>query len=145
MTIQQYVIAFNIAISPVDPTILFRTFTPESWFTILGFMALIGLCCLFHLYLDSKDLHFGTNFKAKDQNLIDFYCFTDNSWKLSSTVFWFFFVLINIWYGGGLTMYFVAPPSIPFNTLREGLQRYPQWKLQSIGYDDVLLQVHISR
>ena len=42
---------------------------------------------------------------------------------------WFFFVLINAYYGGALTMFFVSEITVPFNTLRDVLQVFPEWNL----------------
>ena len=35
---------------------------------------------------------------------------------------WFFFVLINAYYGGALTMFFVSEITLPFNTIRDALK-----------------------
>ena len=40
---------------------------------------------------------------------------------------WFFFVLINAYYGGALTMFFVSEITLPFNTLRDVLKAFPSW------------------
>ena len=50
-------------------------------------------------------------------------------YKLVSTSGWFFFVLINAYYGGALTMFFVSEITLPFNTIRDALKVFPSWKL----------------
>ena len=50
---------------------------------------------------------------------------------------WFFFVLINAYYGGALTMFFVSEPTLPFNTLRDVLKAFPSWNFVFIdGLDN---------
>ena len=49
--------------------------------------------------------------------------------QISMISFWFLFVLLNAFYGGALTMFFVAEISIPFNTMRDVLKLFPEWKL----------------
>ena len=36
---------------------------------------------------------------------------------------------INAYYGGALTMFFVSEITLPFNTLRDVLQAFPEWNL----------------
>ena len=49
--------------------------------------------------------------------------------QISTFSFWFLFVLLNAFYGGALTMFFVAEISIPFNTMRDVVKIFPEWKL----------------
>ncbi len=42
---------------------------------------------------------------------------------------WIFFILINAYYGGALTMFFSSAPSPPFSSVREALTLYPEWKM----------------
>ena len=49
--------------------------------------------------------------------------------QISTFSFWFLFVLLNAFYGGALTMFFVAELSIPFNSVRDVLIKFPEWKL----------------
>ncbi len=57
---------------------------------------------------------------------------------------WMFFLLINAYYSGALTMFFSAAPVRPFNTIREGLLKYPEWKMtipkSDISYIDYLVK-----
>ena len=51
---------------------------------------------------------------------------------------WFLFVLINAFYGGALTMFFVAELKIPFNSLRDVLKIFPEWNLViEAGFTDM--------
>ncbi len=40
-----------------------------------------------------------------------------------------FFVLVNAFYGGALTMFFSSAPELPFSSARDGLLLYPKWKM----------------
>ncbi len=40
---------------------------------------------------------------------------------------WMFFTLVNAYYGGALTMFFISDSEIPFKTVTEAL-RQPNWK-----------------
>ena len=42
---------------------------------------------------------------------------------------WCFFILLNAFYSGALTMFFSSAPSVPFSTSEEGLRRHPVWDL----------------
>ena len=52
---------------------------------------------------------------------------------LSSTSAWLFFVLLNAYYGGALTMFFTSEIPIPFNTIEQVMDAYPTWKLKMMG------------
>ena len=51
---------------------------------------------------------------------------------------WFLFVLINAFYGGALTMFFVAELKIPFNSLRDVLKIFPEWNFV-LPADNIIL------
>ena len=42
---------------------------------------------------------------------------------------WSFFVFLNAYYGGALTMFFTSTPTLPFETDRDVIQAYPDWKI----------------
>ena len=52
-----------------------------------------------------------------------------DSFQIASLSGWFFFVLLNAFYGGALTMFFVSLPTLPFEDIISVLQAYPDWKL----------------
>ena len=52
-----------------------------------------------------------------------------DGYMISSITIWFFFVLVNAYYGGALVMYFASEISIPFETTSDVLRAYPDWKL----------------
>ena len=53
---------------------------------------------------------------------------------------WLFFVLLNAYYGGALTMFFSTSPDIPFQNIREGIALYPKWKWIVINGDEAQIQ-----
>ncbi len=60
---------------------------------------------------------------------LSYYDSTDAQ-KIVVTSTWYFFVLINAYYGGALTMFFTTEPSLPFSTREEVMELYPTWKLK---------------
>ena len=56
--------------------------------------------------------------------------------KMTLFSMWTFFVLINAYYGGAMTMFFVSEISLPFETLRDVLQEFPSWNLKFIDGND---------
>ena len=47
-----------------------------------------------------------------------------------SFTIWLFFVLLNAYYGGALTMFFTGTDNIPFNSRKDILREYPDWNLR---------------
>ena len=58
---------------------------------------------------------------------------------------WVFFVLLNAFYGGALTMFFSSAPSLPFETMEEGLGRHPTWELVMQEDTEATLLVTLSK
>ncbi len=52
-----------------------------------------------------------------------------SAYMMSYTTAWYFFVLLNAFYGGALTMFFTSKVSIPFDTVRDVMRAYPSWRL----------------
>ena len=65
-----------------------------------------------------------------------YYEHTDG-YKITSTTAWIFFVLLNAYYGGALTMFFTSEAPIPFNTIEDVMKSYPAWKLKMNGDIDI--------
>ena len=86
-----------------------RGFTLEAWIAIFILSALAVFCILV------------TNLLDADEDC--------NGLKMLAFTFWIFFVVVNAYYGGVLTMFFTAPFSVPFHTEREVIKEYPAWKL----------------
>ena len=94
----------------VDSGLFIRPFTNSAWKTI-GIIFFIGMLVLIVPYFFIKDWE-----KLKAYHIIE----------LSM---WSFFVLLNAYYGGALTMFFVSEITVPFNTLRDVLKVFPEWNL----------------
>ena len=41
----------------------------------------------------------------------------------------YFFILINTFYGGAMTMFFTSEITLPFETIRDVMRTYPTWNL----------------
>ena len=42
---------------------------------------------------------------------------------------WYFFNLLNAYYGGAMTMFFTSEATLPFETMKDVIGAYPGWKL----------------
>ena len=94
----------------VDHWLVIRPFTNAVWLGI-GCTLCLGLAAFFFPYFLINDWG---NMNAN--SIIKF-------------SLWFFFVLINAYYGGALTMFFASENSFSFKTLRDVLQAFPEWNL----------------
>ncbi len=65
----------------------------------------------------------------------------DISKKVAIISSWIFFLIINSFYGGALTMFFSTSPDLPFTTIRQGLLKYPTWKMQTIVGEEAPIEV----
>ena len=92
----------TLALTPQPPEMDFglfiRPFQNEAWYCILGMLIIIPIV-LMGPYI-----------------LIQFYESTDG-YHLISLITWLFFVLINAYYSGALTMFFTSEPTLPFNSI----------------------------
>ena len=68
---------------------------------------------------------------------LSYYEHTDG-YMISSTSVWFFFLLVNAYYGGALTMFFTSEIGIPFNTIHDVMRAYPDHKLMMMDGNQVL-------
>ncbi len=53
---------------------------------------------------------------------------------------WLLFVVVSAYYGGILTSYLIIKPSLPFETLRQGLL-HPDWNLVTLAGMEIAIQV----
>ena len=51
---------------------------------------------------------------------------------------WYFFVLLNAFYGGAMTMFFTSETTLPFETEREVIKAYPDWNLMLLEGNEFL-------
>ena len=55
--------------------------------------------------------------------------FHTNGFRIFTLVGWIFFVLLNIYYSGILTMFFTSDVVLPFETIKDVMRSYPDWRL----------------
>ena len=67
------------------------------------------------------------------------------AFNIITTAGWFFFVLINAYYGGALTMFFVSEITLPFNTIRDALKAFPGWKIMYQAGNDAYFDIPASQ
>ncbi len=101
----------NFVRTDLDVTLFLRPFTVDAWLTIMVSTAILGA------------LHLGLSYLAER----DF-----TSLRLTAFVACFFFVLVNAFYGGALTMFFTSQPAPPFESIRQAMAAYPDYKLMFI-------------
>ena len=53
----------------------------------------------------------------------------------------YFFIFINAYYGGALTMFFTSSIRIPLDTLRDTLQAHPDWRLKFMAGGEIYFAV----
>ena len=120
---------------PVNPEVDFglflRPITAESWVAILATALVILSCIVFVKF--SLPLLSGRS----------------ESSELMIVTLYYFFVLINAFYGGALTMFFIGTGTIPFENLRDVLRAHPEWTLRFMKGNDAhfaypALQVSLS-
>lgn len=62
------------------------------------------------------------------------------SYMIASLSSWLFFVLIQAYYGGALTMFFTSEIPIPFNNIYDVMKDYPTWNLRMRAGNEALFQ-----
>ena len=67
---------------------------------------------------------------------LSYYEYTDG-YKISTTSIWIFFLLMNAYYGGAMTMFFTNEVTIPFETIEDVLRAYPNFNLMMETGNDV--------
>jgi hypothetical protein len=112
-----------LALTPKNPEIdlglFIRPFTKESWGAI-GLMIIAALICILLPYIAIS------------------YVESTTGHQMMVMVTWFFFVLLNAFYGGALTMFFTSVVNIPFENIRDVMRAYPSWKLMMQAGNEVL-------
>ena len=105
----------------IDPGLFTRPFTDDAWYGI-GFITGVIFLVLMIPYA-----------------FIDYYEETDG-YNITAFWSWMFFLLVNAFYGGALTMFFTSELSIPFNSIEDVMLAYPSWKLKMMTGNDVHFQ-----
>ena len=96
----------NLGLTPIDITLFLRPFTPLAW----------AICVVVTILVLGSIL------------LIDQF---GKFWSVRIVTIcgWIFFVLVNAFYGGALTMFFSVSSVIPFQSVEEGLKDHSGWNL----------------
>ncbi|TRY67601.1 hypothetical protein TCAL_05368 [Tigriopus californicus] len=115
----------QLALTPqlpeVDTGLFLRPFTYDAWMAILAITGVVIVAVL-------------------APYLIFYYYEYTTGYMITSTTGWYFFVLVNAFYGGALTMFFTSEITIPFRTIRDVMQAYPDYKLLMMDGNDVHFQ-----
>ena len=105
----------QLLLTPKSPEtdfgLFLRPFTNDAWSAIAAVL-LIAVACV--------GLPFLVTHPAVEE--------TEGHQIMVVTV-WYFFVLLNAYYGGALTMFFTSEARMPFGTIRDVIKAYPEWKL----------------
>ena len=113
---------FVLALTPqpagLDMGLFIRPFQDEAWILVLAYVTIIVINI------------------AIPYSLLSYYEHTD-SFKLSSLFSWLFFILINAYYGGALTMFFSSKLTLPFISIEDVMRSYPDWNLKFIHGNDL--------
>ena len=103
-----------------------RTFTNDAWVAIAFMSGVVALCMLItHFVIPT----------TKDTE----------SHRIMAFSIWTFFVVINAYYGGALTMFFTGTVTVDFETRRDVIQAYPDWKLIFKDGADILFATPASQ
>lgn len=113
MTNRESGVLINEKLPPVDATLFLRPFTWESWKAIAGLLLVLLSMVLLFWALET--------YKIVQTQL--------ESYRIGALAGWVFFILVNTFFSGALTMFFTSAPRIPFNSMRQGLLLYPEWKM----------------
>ena len=92
----------------IDFGIFTRPLTTSAWGGIVGVILLTLLTSSFINYNGLED------------------AFDSRIW---ATSIWLFFVLLNSFYGGAMTMFFANDITLPFENTRDVIRAYPEWTL----------------
>ena len=116
-----FVLALTPQAAELDFGLFIRPFQDEAWLLVLTSIIIIVITIVV------------------PYSLLSYYEHTE-SFKLVSLFSWLFFLLINAYYGGALTMFFIGELTIPFNSI-EDVMRDPDWNLKMRVGNDLFFKV----
>ncbi|XP_059095737.1 probable glutamate receptor [Tigriopus californicus] len=108
----------------IDPTLFLRPFTNDSWIAIALTSIVLVICAAIPMCIRYLNNSMG--------------------YKMISTSGWYFFVLLNAFYGGALTMFFANEPSFPFLSVQDVVDAYPSWSLKVQKGNEVFILANAS-
>ena len=108
-----------------DLTFFLRPFQRDSWI-VIGFLIILVLLSnlLPYKYLNQFE--------------------STNGFMIASTTSWLFFVALNAFYGGALTMFFAVETEIVMDGMEDVLRDYPRWKLILTLGNEVYFQEKVA-
>ena len=65
--------------------------------------------------------------------------------QLMIFISWAFFVIVNAYYGGALTMFFTSPTIIPFQTERDVIRAHPDWSIWVRSAQEHHIYTHVLK
>ena len=114
--------AFVLALTPqpaeLDLGLFIRPFQEEAWLGVLGFVIMILITIV------------------TPYSFLSYYERTEG-FKMTSLFSWLFFVILNAYYGGALTMFFSSELTLPFNSIGDVMKSYPDWNLKFVDGNDI--------
>ena len=94
----------------IDIGLFIRPFKNEAW---IGVIIIVGISFVVimvpYAYLNSYE--------------------NTDGYMIANTSIWFFFLLVNAYYGGAMTMFFTTEITIPFETVEDVMRAYPSYNL----------------
>ena len=112
----------------IDIGLFVRPFKNEAW---IGVIVVIGTSFVIimvpYAYLNSYE--------------------NTDGYMIANTSIWFFFLLMNAYYGGAMTMFFTTEVTIPFETKEDVMRAYPSYNLMMQSGMDVYFNeksLHVS-
>ena len=102
-----------------------RVFTNDSWVAVSAMVVSILLCML-TVKLTKFEQH-------------------SNGEKIMAFTIWMFFVLVQAFYAGALTMFFTSTTTLPFETDRDVIQAYPDWKIWMRSGSEHNIYTHVLK
>ena len=97
----------------LDYGLFIRPFQEATWLAILSMIGLIPIVyfLIYKVYGQVDEL---------------------TSTKIFEFSFWTFFILVNAFYGGALTMFFASEVSLPFDSINSAIEMVPDWKVAMV-------------
>ena len=109
----QYLMVLVPKLPEYDSSLFTRPFTDDVW-CMIGLVNVVIILCLIVSWRFSR-LGFG---KPK------------TSFRFVKSIAWLTYMLFIIYYGGALKMFFTTEVTVPFETQRQIMLAYPEWKMK---------------
>ena len=117
-----FVLALTPQTAELDFGLFIRPFQDEAWLLVLASVIMIVIII------------------TVPYSLLNYYENTEG-FKLVSLISWLFVLLINAYYSGALTMFFIGELTLPFNSIEDVMRSYPDWNLNMRVGNDIHFKV----